>query len=379
MRPIATTSPLRAATYSHYSSDRQRDASLEDQQRNCHARAEREGWTVVEDFADAAISGSDNQRPQYLAMQAAAERKEFDVLIVDQLSRLARDSVESEQTIRRLEFQDIRIVTTSDGYDSLLPSRKVTRGFGGMMSEIFLDGLSANVHRGLKGQALKQFWCGGKPYGFRLKLLRDPHRLDAHHEPAKIGTVLQIDEQQAAIVKEIFERFVAGESCLAIARVLNERGAPSPGSTWKREVRRCSGWMASAARGILRNPLYTGQQRWNASKFVRDPDTKKHLRRKRPEAEWVTNRIEALRIVSDELFQAAQQRTRSAKESDPRLKNGQTPRYRLSGLLVCASCGAHYVLADARSYCCSSYAKGRACKNASACGETILNRKSLIR
>jgi site-specific DNA recombinase len=305
---------------------------------------------VGADFADEAISGSDNQRPQYLAMQAAADRKEFDVLVIDQLSRFARDSVEQEQSIRRLEHWGIRIVSTSDGYDSLSPSRKVHRGFKGMMNEMFLDDLCANVHPGLKGKAIQKFWCGGRPYGFALKLLRDPHRFDTHGEPAKIGTVLQIDKQQAAVVQEIFTRFVAGESCLAIARDLNERAVPSPGSTWKREVRRCSGWMGSAVRGILKNPLYTGMQRWNTAQFVRDPDTKKHVRRKRPQSDWVTNRIESLRIVPDALFERAQQRTRSVKETDPRLKNGQKPRYRLSGLLVCEQCSAHYVMGDARAY-----------------------------
>src|SRR4051812_20169760 len=117
-------STLRAVTYSRFSSDKQRTESLEDQQRNCHARAKSERWRVVHDYADAAISGSDRARPGYVAMQAAAARKEFEVLVLDQLSRLSRDSVDQEMTIRRLEFQGIRIVSTSDGYDSQSKARK---------------------------------------------------------------------------------------------------------------------------------------------------------------------------------------------------------------------------------------------------------------
>jgi site-specific DNA recombinase len=103
MKPNTASTPIRAATYSRFSSDKQLKSSIEDQRRNCHTRATQEAWTVVADFADEGISGSDNQRPQYLAMQAAAGRKEFDVLILDQLSRFARDSVEQETSIRRLE------------------------------------------------------------------------------------------------------------------------------------------------------------------------------------------------------------------------------------------------------------------------------------
>jgi hypothetical protein len=71
-----------------------------------------------------------------------------------------------------------------------------------------------------------------------------------------------------------------------VSRELNEDGVPSAGSTWRRKTRRCRGWMASAVRGMLKNPLYTGQQRWNASQYLRDPDTGKDRRRARPESEW---------------------------------------------------------------------------------------------
>src|ERR1700682_4454378 len=96
---------VRAVTYSRYSSDQQRASSIEDQRRNCAKRAAAEGWTITAQYADEAITGSDNRRPQYLAMLQAAARKEFDVLILDDLSRLTRDSVEQETAIRRLEFQ----------------------------------------------------------------------------------------------------------------------------------------------------------------------------------------------------------------------------------------------------------------------------------
>jgi site-specific DNA recombinase len=148
---------LRAVTYSRYSSDMQRATSIVDQERLCRRRADAEGWKIVASYADDAISGSDNRRPQYLAMLQAAARKEFDVLIVDDLSRLTRDSVEQETAIRRLEFQGIRIIATADGYDSESKSRKIQRGFKGLMNEMFLDDLRAKVHRGQEGQALKRF------------------------------------------------------------------------------------------------------------------------------------------------------------------------------------------------------------------------------
>jgi site-specific DNA recombinase len=90
---------MKAALYARFSTDLQRAASIEDQFRNCRKRAEVEGWKIVATFAGAAMSGSDANRPQYRAMLDAAARREFEVLIVDDLSRLTRDSVECERAI----------------------------------------------------------------------------------------------------------------------------------------------------------------------------------------------------------------------------------------------------------------------------------------
>src|SRR5690606_23944299 len=122
-------------------------------------------------------------------------------------------------------------------------------------------------------------------------------------EPKRIGTVLEKDPITSKTVHEIFTRYEAGESRIQIAKDLNARGIPSPGSSWKRKTRRKSGWQSSAIRAMLFNPLYTGLQRWNVSRFVRDPDSGQYLRRRRKQTEWVQHRLEHLRIVSDELFE----------------------------------------------------------------------------
>jgi len=355
----------RVVMYARYSSDQQRAASIEDQYRNCRRRTESEGWSVAETYADEAMSGADSNRPQYQAMLAVASRREFDVLLIDDLSRLSRDQVESERVIRRLEFLGIRIIAVTDGYDSetKAATRKIQRGVKNLINEMRLDELREQVHRGLTGQAMKNYWCGGRPYGYRLKPILDPSQHDAYGNPARIGTVLEIDSDQGKVVAEIFERYAAGVSYFAIARSLNERDIPSPGSTWKREVRRCRGWVASAIRVMLRNPLYTGHVRWNVSQFVRDPDSGKHKRRRRAEAEWVSHRDESLRVVPDEIFEQVQLRMQAFANNDKRLKSGGKAKYLLSGLMYCETCGANYVLGDKEKYVCSSYINGRACSN----------------
>ena len=358
-----TDTQLRTVTYSRYSSDRQRATSIEDQQRNTHERAKREGWPVVADFADAAVSGADANRPGYKRMQEAAKAGQFNVLLLDDLSRLARDSVEQERTMRRLEYQGIRIISTGDGYDSTSKAKKIQRGMKGLMNEVFLDDLAEKVHRGQKGQAIKGRWNGGRPYGYQLKKILDESQRDQYGEPLRVGTELEIVPKQAHIVREIFERYAAGESCLTIAADLNARGIPSPGSTWKRNVRRCNSWMDTAVRGILASPLYTGRQRWNTCQFLRDPGTGKDRRRERPESEWIANRLPRLEIVSEELFNKAQRRRNAGSNSHAKLKFGNRAKHLLSGLLRCKHCHVNYVMGDNRAYACSSYLGGKACTN----------------
>jgi hypothetical protein len=65
-----------------------------------------------------------------------------------------------------------------------------------------------------------------------------------------LGTVLEIDHEQAEVVLEIFTRYLEGLSCLAISRELNARGIASSGSAWRRRTRRCGGGMGYAARAV---------------------------------------------------------------------------------------------------------------------------------
>lgn len=226
-----------------------------------------------------------------------------------------------------------------------------------------LEELREQVHRGLTGQAMKNFWCGGRLHCYSRKPILDPSNKDAYGNPARVGAVLGIDEAQAKIVAEIFDGYARGISYFTIARTLNKRGVPSPGSAWKREVRRCRGWVASAIRVMLRNPLYTGHVRWNVSQFVRDPDSGKCKRRRRSEAEWASHHDDSLRIVPDAIFEQVQARMRAHTNHDQRLKTGGKIKYLLSGLMYCEMCGANYVLGDRSKHVRSSYLHGRACTN----------------
>ena len=95
---------MKIAAYCRFSSDRQQATSIRDQLRNIENYCQRQGWSTPVLYQDQAISGSRNDRPGYRDLLHAAELKAFEVLLVDDLSRLSRDHIESAQTIRMLKY-----------------------------------------------------------------------------------------------------------------------------------------------------------------------------------------------------------------------------------------------------------------------------------
>jgi DNA invertase Pin-like site-specific DNA recombinase len=329
---------LRAAIYSRFSGEHQRETSIDDQARNCRRRAERDGFEIVASFDDRAMSGAKADRPGYQAMLAAAVRREFEVLLVDDLSRLSRDEIEIKQVVRRFVFAGLRLIGVSDGFDSAAKGHKIQATVRGLMNELYLDDLAEKTHRGLAGQALRGFNTGGRSYGYRHLPIADGSGA-AHRE---------IDPAQAAIVLEIFQRFAAGASPRAIARELNRRRVPAPrGGSWAFSA--IYGNRRSGV-GILNNPLYAGRVIWNRSKWVRHPDTGRRARVERPPGEWIERQDDALRIVPVDLWEMAQERL-ARRRSRP----GRAELQLLSGFLRCAVCGGAYVKTDRYRYGCATH------------------------
>ncbi|MGC8470637.1 MAG: recombinase family protein, partial [Acetobacteraceae bacterium] len=106
---------LRAVIYARYSSDNQRDASIEDQLRLCKERLVREGWELVQVYRDAALSGASTLRPGYQALLEGAREAAFDVVVAEALDRLSRDQEDVAGLFKRLKFAGIRLVTLAEG------------------------------------------------------------------------------------------------------------------------------------------------------------------------------------------------------------------------------------------------------------------------
>ena len=345
----------RAVIYARYSTDKQTESSIADQVRVCQDYAETHGMTVTETFADEGISGAAlGNRPGVGKLMETALAGQLEAVIVADLSRLSRSMADLPKMIDRLVVRGVKVFGVQDGYDSTRKGHKLQAGLQGIIGEQFRDMISERTFSAMESRAREGVSTGAKCYGYTTEPI-DPNDPNSRKRTVTVPN-------QAKIVREIFERYAEGMTQFAIAQDLNRRGVPSPGSTWKRQSRRCNGWMASGIRVIVNNIRYTGMIRWNTSKWVKDPDTGKRKRFARPRSEWKEYQDEPLRIVSDELFEKVQRRSRDTSNPDRRLKRGGKTKYLLSGLLKCAKCGANYVLTGKVHYQCSGKLGG-ACDN----------------
>jgi site-specific DNA recombinase len=357
---------IRVASYARYSSENQKESSITDQFRNCERRAEREGWTITARYHDKGISGSkdDTGRPGYRDVLSAAKAKAFDILLVDDLSRLTRDEGELIKTRKLLVFWGVRLIGVSDGFDTAQKGHKIQASFHGIKNEMFLDELRDKTRRGLEGQALQGYSCGGRNYGYRPVREVNTAKLDRYGEPEVIGVRREIDEAQAQWVRRIFQWYTDGWSPRDIASELNRLQVPAPGAAYRRKRRGRGGvWSATVlhgdlrgATGILSNPLYIGRLIWNRRQWVRDPETNRKLPRLRPEAEWIVKEHAVPAIIDQALWDKAQAR-RQAQANGPlkQARLGRGPKYPLSGLLICGECGSHYVMQSYYQYGCAGH------------------------
>lgn len=359
---------MRAVIYARYSSDRQRESSIDDQARNCTRHAEREGWTVKQLYKDEAITGATSARAGYQKMLADALLGHFDILLVDDLSRLSRDKLEMERVLRKLAFDGLRIVGVSDGYDSASKGHKIHSGVKGLMNEMFLDDLRDKTHRGMSGQAIKGYNCGGRTYGYRNVPIEDESRHDAYGRPAIIAVRYEIHPEQAEVVRQIYGWYAKGYAYIWIAKELNRLRAPAP---------RGNSWSGSGVKVILDNEMYEGKLVWNRKEWVKNPETGKRTYRERAQSEWIVTDNQALRIVLEDVVQAVRARQGRNREGYKNFKPSNAQRYLFSGLMACAECGGNFSLVANGRYGCASYKNRGECANSHTVSRHIIEERLL--
>jgi site-specific DNA recombinase len=204
-----------AAIYARFSTELQNEKSTEDQIALCRTYAARHQLNIVATFEDKARSGASVfGRDGLMQLMDAARQDLFTVVIVEALDRLSRDMEDLAGIHKRLSFQGIEIQAVHDGTaDSILI------GIRGLVGQMQREDGAKKVRRGMAGVVRDGRHAGGRAYGYRAV-------------PGKPGE-LEIVEDEAAIVRRIFEAYAAGRTPRDIAHDLNrENIRPPRGRRW---------------------------------------------------------------------------------------------------------------------------------------------------
>jgi DNA invertase Pin-like site-specific DNA recombinase len=272
---------MRAVIYARYSSDLQRDASIEDQIRLCRERIAQNDWQLIASYTDRARSGASQLRPGYQKLLEGARGGQFDIVVAEALDRLSRDQEHVAALFKHLSYAGVRLVTLAEGEITELHV-----GLKGTMNALFLKDLADKTRRGLRGRIESGNSAGGLCYGYEVV-----HEVDARGNPLRGKR--RIKESEASVVRRIFLEFAAGRSPRAIAHDLNKEGFPGPrGRPWGPSTI-FGNWRRGT--GILNNELYIGRLVWNRQRFVKDPVTGKRQARPNPEAAWIIEDVPDLR------------------------------------------------------------------------------------
>lgn len=334
---------MRVAIYARFSSDFQDPRSITDQVSAAREHAAKNGWTVVAQFCDAAISGAAlHNRPGVLDMMMAAKDRQFEAVLTESLDRLSRDLEDIAGLHKRLSYWGVKIVTLADGEVG-----KIHVGLKGMIASLFLDDLAQKTRRGQVGRVNAGRIPGGLCYGYDVVSGDDRGQR-------------RINPAEAEIVLRIFGEYVAGASALMIAGRLNAEGIPGPrGGQWNASTINGS---RKRLNGIISNQLYAGKIVYNRQRFIKDPATGKRQARPNPPDQWITRDVPELAIVPDELFTTAQAK-RDENGAPQKIASRRRPKRLLSGLIECGCCGSPMIVVHLDRVGCSARTNKGTCSN----------------
>lgn len=323
---------MNAVIYARYSSDNQREESIEGQLRECMEFAKRKGYTVVKTYADRAISGkrADN-RPEFQQMISDSATGEFDTIIVWKIDRFSRDKYDSVMYKFRLNKNGVSVISATEPIDNS-PEGKLMESIFEGFSEYYIKELAMKTSRGMTENAIKGKFNGGNiTFGYIID--KDKH--------------FCIDPVNAPIVADIFARYADGEPIRSIVDSLNSKGVLING---KKFTYHSINW-------LLKNRRYLGEYTFGD----------------------IINNDAIPPIVSLDLFEKCQKRLSLNKHSCAHFKKVEET-YFLTGKIFCGNCGGTMSGISGTSKCSAIYryyqcmlSKKKRCYKKNISKETIEN------
>ncbi len=336
--------------YARYSTERQNEVSIETQIELGRDFIKSRGWKLVDVFSDQAVSGTSyTTRPGIQALLTRARKRDIDIVLCITVDRISRDAEHGNGFLKRLKFEDIELWTVHGG----TAVTDIEMGLRVTLSQELIEQIRYRTREGMKTAVRKGKATTCLAYGYRVKLEYDGNG-------DRIPGLREIVEDEADVVRWIFQQYAEGVSPRDIARTLNDRGLPGPrGKAWRDTAIRGH---VSRGTGILNNETYIGRVVWNRRQYRKNPDTERRVARHNSDDQWVVNENTSLRIINDTLWTRVKARQAEVNDlfthtTTNRLNASHRPSYMLSGILECAECGGPYAISGKDRYSCTNHKK----------------------
>ena len=305
---------MNIAAYCRVSTDKSDQLnSLETQKEFFLEYTKRTGDNLIKLYADEGISGTKiKNRKEFQRMLADAEKGLFDMVVVKDISRFARNTVDLLQSVRRLKSLGIETQFLTANMTSMGNSEFVLTIFGALAQEE-----SANTSKRIK-------------FGKKMNAEkgRVPNIVFGYDKTIGDYFNLSINENEAKAIRQIFQWYTEeGYGGSKIANMLNERGI---------KTKRGNNWSQNAVCRILTNEIYTGKI-INGKEEIADFLTGQ--RKEKDESEWLVTIRPELRIIEDEVFDKAQDILKGRHDSFKITHERQSNKHLFSTLIKCKECG----------------------------------------
>ena len=347
-----------AAIYARKSTEQNvadEEKSVTRQVEHARAYAARKGWTVADElvFVDDGVSGAEFlKRPGFLRlMNTLKPRPPFRVLVMSEESRLGRESIETGYALKQILDAGVRVFFYLEDRERTLDNAmdKVMLSLASFASEMEREKARQRTYDAMIRKARAGHVAGGCVFGYdNVEVLSPTPGADGRRRRQHV--VRRVNAEQAAVVRRIFQWSASEWGFVRIAKALTAEGVTPP----RRDTR---GWAPSAVREILRRELYRGQIVWNKTRRVDRGCTR--IKQDRPETEWLTVEAPELRIVSEELWQAAHAHMAAVRRAYLRKERGRLwgrppgmrdSPYLLTGFAACSVCRGSMYLRKRTSY-----------------------------
>ena len=209
----------KAVIYARYSSDNQSEQSIEGQVRVCKEYAERNDIMIVGSYIDRAMTGTNDHRPEFQRMIQDSHKKNWECVIVYKLDRFSRDKYETVIHRKTLRDNGVKLVSAMENIPDT-PEGIILEGLLESMNQYFSAELSQKTKRGMRENRIKGNYQGGKLlYGYKVE-----------------NKKLVINEEEAAVVRYMFERYDAGAYIKDILVSLKTRGITKRGKPFAKST-----------------------------------------------------------------------------------------------------------------------------------------------